>query len=82
MTDLHQKPASYKIVKSLLALGRDMGLDCVIEGVETQEEVTALRELGGFLIQEYFYSRPMREADISAFLNLRSNLFQNRARLH
>ncbi|EJB04106.1 diguanylate cyclase (GGDEF) domain-containing protein [Rhizobium leguminosarum bv. trifolii WSM597] len=83
VTDLHRKPASYKIVKSLLALGRDMGLDCVIEGVETQEEVTALRELGGFLIQGYFYSRPMREEDIPAFLNLQFNLsFQNRARLH
>ncbi len=83
VTDLHQKPASYKIVKSLLALGRDMGLDCVIEGVETREELAALRELGGFLIQGYFYSRPMREDDIPAFLNLRPNVSRrHHARLH
>lgn len=47
VTDLHNSPTSLKIVKSLLALSRDMGLDCVIEGVETQEEMAALRKLGG-----------------------------------
>ncbi|MGV2376276.1 UNVERIFIED_CONTAM: EAL domain-containing protein, partial [Pseudomonas aeruginosa] len=28
VTNLNENPASYKIVKSLLALSRDMGLDC------------------------------------------------------
>ncbi len=32
VTELHVKPASHKIVKSLLALTRDMGLGCVVEG--------------------------------------------------
>ncbi|NTI43739.1 EAL domain-containing protein [Agrobacterium rhizogenes] len=70
VTDLHEKPASYKIVKSLLALGRDMGLDCVIEGVETREEMDALKELGGLIVQGYFYSPPIQETDIRDFLKL------------
>lgn len=63
VTDLHKRPASYKIVKSLLALSRDMGLECVIEGVETPEELAALRGLGGMLVQGYLYSRPLSDKD-------------------
>ena len=65
---MDSKPASYKIVKSLLALTRDMGIDCVVEGVETVEEMSLLRELGGKMVQGYYFSRPMEEKDIAGFL--------------
>ncbi|MDZ7603154.1 MAG: EAL domain-containing protein [Hoeflea sp.] len=68
VTDLNKNPASFKIVKSLLALSSDMGLSCVIEGVETEEEMAVLRTLGGELVQGYFYSRPMPEIDVAGFL--------------
>lgn len=68
VTGLHKSPASFKIVKSLLALSRDMGLDCVIEGVETQEELATLRSLGGLMVQGYIYSPPILEDQIVAYL--------------
>lgn len=69
VTQLHERPASYKIVKSLIALSRDMGLGCVIEGVETAEELAALMHLGGFEIQGYYYSPPMPELELAAYLD-------------
>ena len=69
VTELHQRPASYKIVKSLIALSRDMGLGCVIEGVETEQELQALLQLGGFEIQGYYYSRPLPESELTAYLD-------------
>ena len=69
VTQLHERPASYKIVKSLIALSRDMGLGCVIEGVETAEELAALLYLGGFEIQGYYYSRPLPESELAAYLD-------------
>ena len=69
VTDLHEKPASYKIVKSLLTLSRDMGLECVVEGVETPAELTALEGLGATLVQGYIYAPPLREEDVGAFLS-------------
>ncbi len=69
VTDLHKSQNSRKIVKSLLALSRDMGLDCVIEGVETQEEMAALQRLGGLLVQGYFYSPPIPADNVAAYLN-------------
>ncbi|WP_157062259.1 EAL domain-containing protein, partial [Pseudomonas tremae] len=50
---------SYKIVKSLVALSLDMSLGCVIEGVETQDELNALTSLGCTMVQGYFYSPPI-----------------------
>ena len=72
VSGLHQNPASYKIVKSLLALSSDMGLGCVIEGVETREELDALKKLGGVLVQGYFYSPPVAESEIAGFLPVRN----------
>ena len=69
VTELHERPASYKIVKSLIALSRDMGLGCVIEGVETEEELKALLRLGGFEIQGYYYSPPLPASELAAFLD-------------
>ena len=68
VTRLHEKPASYKIVKSLLALSHDMSVDCIIEGVETREEMDTLRKMDGVLVQGYFYSPPISEQDIPRFL--------------
>ena len=69
VTELHERPASYKIVKSLIALSRDMGLGCVIEGVETEQELKALLHLGGFEIQGYYYSPPLPQAELAAYLD-------------
>lgn len=60
--------ASFKIVKSLLALSRDMGLLCVVEGVETKEELSVIESLGGRLVQGYFFSTPISEIEIDRFL--------------
>lgn len=65
---IEDKPTSMKIVRSLLTLSRDMELGCVIEGVETAEELAVLRELGGELMQGYLFARPMPAAEVPAWL--------------
>ncbi|RFC62195.1 EAL domain-containing protein [Fulvimarina endophytica] len=66
--DLETNDASRKIVSSVTALSRDLSLSCVVEGVETREQLDILQDIGCRLIQGYFYSKPMKEADVSAFL--------------
>ncbi|MGQ8631965.1 putative bifunctional diguanylate cyclase/phosphodiesterase [Agrobacterium sp. DKPNP3] len=72
VTDLHEKPASYKIVKSLLALSRDMELECVVEGVETPAELATLESLGATLVQGYIFARPLKERDVVEFLSVQA----------
>jgi len=72
VTNLHERPASYKIVKSLLALSGDMKVDCIVEGVETKEEMATLRKLGGELVQGFYYSPPMSAREIPGYLTERA----------
>jgi predicted signal transduction protein with EAL and GGDEF domain len=44
-----------------------MGLDCVIEGVETKAELAALTALGGTSVQGYLFSPPMPENEAAKF---------------
>jgi diguanylate cyclase (GGDEF)-like protein len=68
VSGIQDNPASCKIVKSLLALSRDMDLDCIIEGVETADELAVVRALGGAMVQGYFYARPMPVTDTGGWL--------------
>ena len=65
---IDENPISYKIVKSLVALSRDMQLECIVEGVETREELEALIGLGCFFVQGYYFARPMHHSDINDWL--------------
>lgn len=68
VTDIQHNPTSYKIVRSLIALSLDMGLECIIEGVETVEELVALESLGCTLVQGYLFSAPMPLAETGPWL--------------
>lgn len=68
ITDIGSNPVSLKIVKSLTALCADMGLDCIIEGVETAAQLATLRDLGCRMVQGYYFAQPMTEAEVPKHL--------------
>ncbi len=68
------KPSDMAIVQSVLALGRNLGLEVVAEGVETLEQAGRLREWGCDFAQGYFYFRPMSAGDVMDLLAKPSGL--------
>jgi len=44
MRDIPSEPAAEAVVKSILSLGRNLGLDCVAEGVETRQQLDYLQK--------------------------------------
>ncbi|MCK7611871.1 putative bifunctional diguanylate cyclase/phosphodiesterase [Roseibium sediminicola] len=64
----------YGIVKSLLAMSREMGISCVVEGVETEEELAVLRSLGTSEVQGYLFSKPVGAPELEALLNGKASL--------
>jgi diguanylate cyclase (GGDEF)-like protein len=56
------------IVRAVVAMGRGLGLEVVAEGVETEEQLAFLTELGCDVMQGYLFSRPVPEDAFTAML--------------
>ena len=57
--DVHQKKVSQQVVKAILDMGDGLGASVIAEGIQTQEEVLALKDIGVKWGQGYFYARPV-----------------------
>jgi diguanylate cyclase (GGDEF)-like protein len=56
------------IMRSIVRLGRALGLSVTAEGIETAKQLTALRELGCEFAQGYLLGRPARVEDVAAIV--------------
>ncbi len=57
-----------QLVRMVLSLSHELGIQVIAEGVETEVQATELRRLGCRIAQGYFYSRPLSLADTAALL--------------
>ena len=51
------------ILRSIVALARELGMPTVVEGVETSQQVRDLTQIGCDIFQGFYYSRPVPVAD-------------------
>jgi EAL domain-containing protein (putative c-di-GMP-specific phosphodiesterase class I)/CheY-like chemotaxis protein len=56
------------IIKAALGIARDFGRDVIIEGVETEEMLQQVREIGASLVQGYLFARPMPVSELASWL--------------
>jgi EAL domain-containing protein (putative c-di-GMP-specific phosphodiesterase class I) len=61
--DLHLDHAKRALVRSMVTLEKELGASVVAEGIESAEELQALRELGVPLGQGYLLARPRPEPE-------------------
>lgn len=47
------------MIKHLIALAQDMNIECIVEGVETVEQVKLLKESNCYLAQGYYFDKPL-----------------------
>ncbi|WP_368184365.1 putative bifunctional diguanylate cyclase/phosphodiesterase [Aestuariibius sp. HNIBRBA575] len=57
------------IISAMLALGNSMDFNLVMEGVETQQQLDLLKQMGAELVQGYYYSRPVSASEIAEFIS-------------
>lgn len=48
-----------QVVQAIIAMSKALDMDFVAEGVETKEQVKLLRDIGCYVIQGYYYSKPV-----------------------
>jgi diguanylate cyclase (GGDEF)-like protein/PAS domain S-box-containing protein len=58
-----------EIVRTILMLAENLGMDAVAEGVETQEQMALLRNLSCQSGQGYFFSKPVDITDAEAIIS-------------
>ena len=68
--DILEDSDAMAIIKAVLDLGASLGIVTTAEGVETQEQLDALRDQGCAEIQGYFISRPAPASEIARMLGV------------
>ncbi len=60
--------SSCKIVRAIVMLAHNLGLDVTAEGIETSEQLLELRKLGCEFGQGYFFSKPINSVEAEALI--------------
>lgn len=68
VSDINASEDSFAIVKSVVDLAHQMGLETVAEGVENEEAAELLSRMGVTGLQGYFFSRPLPYPEIADWL--------------
>jgi diguanylate cyclase (GGDEF)-like protein/PAS domain S-box-containing protein len=63
VSGMAESPANLAIVRAIIGIGSDLGINIVAEGVETEAQAKTLIEEGCPLLQGYFYGKPKPYAD-------------------
>ena len=78
VTNINEHPENQAIVDATVAMAEHMGKNCIIEGVETQEDLAYFQGIAINAMQGYFFSRPVSEEAFLALLN-KGVIFDHRA---
>jgi len=59
---------SFAIIQAIVGIAKNFDLHVIVEGVETEQQVAILRQLGCNEMQGYYFSRPLPSRKLMAFL--------------
>ena len=62
-----------KLLEVMIRLAKSFDLKTVAEGVETAEQMSALKEMGCDVIQGYYFSRPLPADEFERFITERTS---------
>lgn len=65
---IHRKPRKFLLAKALCAFAKSIECTILAEGIETTEELNALRELGIDEVQGYLLGRPMPIEEAASYV--------------
>ncbi|MCC5892177.1 EAL domain-containing protein [Exiguobacterium sp.] len=68
--NVNQSRKAQGIIRSLLLIAEEFGMNVVVEGVEMMDDLLRLREFGCHVIQGYIFSRPLKTDEFEQALRL------------
>ena len=68
ISDLEEKPEAAALVKTIIAMAHNLGMEVIGEGVETELQADFIRDRECHLGQGYFYTKPLPAREFSNWL--------------
>ena len=66
-----------RMLEIIIDIADYLGVPTIAEGVETEEQLKALRDMGCDIVQGYYFSRPVPPEEYEVFINDRKKLGQS-----
>lgn len=66
---IHEREDNSTIVRSIISIAEHLGIEVLAEGVETKEELEFLANEGCYLIQGYYFSKPLPAEELEKRLS-------------
>ena len=63
-----QRTHDFRIIQSAIQIAHLLGLETIVEGVETDEALGRLLDMGGDVVQGYCFSWPLGQEDFEDYL--------------
>nr|WP_231847758.1 EAL domain-containing protein [Shewanella violacea] len=76
LIDIATNEADQAIASSIIELARNLKLNVVAEGVETKEQLEQVFSRGCYVIQGYYFSKPLTVVEIEKYMDNSSPIFQ------
>lgn len=61
-------PSKRAIIQTIIVLAKQLNLEVIAEGVETEQQIEFLQSAGCSMMQGYYFSKPMSRADLDLWL--------------
>ncbi|QQX80642.1 EAL domain-containing protein [Shewanella sp. KX20019] len=74
LIDIATNKADQAIASSIIELARNLKLDVIAEGVETHEQLEQVFSRGCYVIQGYYFAKPMSCIDLDAYMALQTKV--------
>jgi diguanylate cyclase (GGDEF)-like protein/PAS domain S-box-containing protein len=69
VSELPENLEDATLVKTIIAMADTLNMDVIAEGVETRQQVNFLGENGCNLLQGFYYTKPVKANDLTAWLS-------------
>ncbi len=66
------EPDSAAILNAMVVLGKSLNLSVVAEGVETEQEYAYVKKINCDMLQGYYFSKPLVEAEFAKLLKIKA----------
>ncbi len=68
--DITSNSVNATIVKAAIGLAHDLGLDVIVEGVETAEQMHLIRTFSAHKVQGFYFSKPLLVSEVTPLLRV------------